>query len=59
MNKFINNPEGNLKTPFGETLNYRIYSDGSVKIEGNNMRMYFVNIDADFNYINSNNIRFL
>ncbi|TXI89611.1 MAG: hypothetical protein E6Q36_03125 [Chryseobacterium sp.] len=55
----IKTAEGNLKTQDGEILNYRIYSDGGVKIEGENMRVDFNNLSAANKYIDSNNIQII
>ena len=48
-----------MKTQDGEILNYRIYSDGGVKIEGENMRVDFNNLSAANKYIDSNNIQII
>jgi len=49
MSTFKNNTEGQLLNQDGEILNYRIYSDGGVKVEGAN---YFECFDtvAEFKY---------
>lgn len=59
MNTLNKKQEGNLKTEFGETLNYRIYSDGGVKIEGMNMRVDFSNVSDANKYIKKNNINII
>lgn len=55
----INTTEGELRTWDGETLNYRIYSDGGVKIEGENMREDFSSLIDANEYIKSNNIKII
>ncbi|WP_156173197.1 hypothetical protein [Chryseobacterium gallinarum] len=52
-------PEGNLQTQDGEILNYRIYSDGGVKIEGENMRGDFNSLSVANEYIKLNNIKII
>ncbi|MBB4807437.1 ssDNA-specific exonuclease RecJ [Chryseobacterium defluvii] len=51
--------EGILETKDGEILNYRVYSDGGVKIEGENMRKDFANLALASKYITSNNIKII
>ncbi len=55
----IKTTEGNLKTQDGEILNYRIYSDGGVKIEGENMREDFNSLSGANEYIRLNNIKII
>ncbi|REC64095.1 hypothetical protein DRF65_00525 [Chryseobacterium pennae] len=55
----INTTEGELRTRDGETLNYRIYSDGGVKIEGENMREDFSSLIDANEYIKLNNIKII
>lgn len=50
LNK-LQNTEGVLTSPDGEKINYRIYSDGWVKLEGLNMRKDFNSKDEALRYI--------
>ncbi|AKK71573.1 hypothetical protein OK18_01995 [Chryseobacterium gallinarum] len=58
-NLSMKKPEGNLQTQDGEILNYRIYSDGGVKIEGENMRGDFNSLSVANEYIKLNNIKII
>lgn len=58
-NLSIKTSEGNLQTQDGEILNYRIYSDGWVKIEGLNMREDFNSLSGANEYIKSNNFKII
>ena len=50
--------EGTLITSQGEELNYRVYSDGGVKVEGLNMFENFNSMEEATSFIQKNNIKF-
>jgi len=46
MTNFKKNTEGELTSKDQETLTYRVYSDGAVKIEGFNTLEFFNNAES-------------
>ena len=56
MESLLTTSEGILKSQDNEELNYRVYSDGWVKIEGLNMREDFESTNQADIYISNNNI---
>lgn len=53
----LKSTKGKLKTKDGKTLNYRVYSYGWVKIEGENIRRDFTNLLSANQYIALNHIK--
>lgn len=56
MKSLLTKSEGTLRSQDNEELNYRVYSDGGVKIEGLNMREDFGSTAQADVYISNNNI---